>query len=261
MKKLILSVVLIAAITCQIFALACPKCNEANPEGSKFCASCGEKIVITPPAPAFIFCAECGEKNLGAAKFCAKCGNKLTLPAAVSAPKTASKPVVTPVLAPAPVVAAPVPVAAPPVAPAAKPRSDFMFGKKSSKAPKQAAVPSAYSDEKSLFCAGVNYTGASLRIKGFEIKYQISGDTKLYALRLYSGEMLYKGFELGSSDSNFAAGVEGGVFGGIQKKFGNIAVYFDAGIYYISVWQKNYVNNQFSDYGIVFNSGVNIYLF
>jgi len=125
----------------------------------------------------------------------------------------------------------------------------------------EASYDSSGSDDDKIFCFGLNYTGANIRIKGVELKYQISGDTKVTALRIYSGQTLYSGFELGTSDSRFAAGVEGGAFFGVQKKFGSLALYFDGGLYYVSVWQKNFVNNGFSDYGLIFNTGLNVYLF
>lgn len=50
--------------------MACTKCNNQIPIGSKFCAQCGEKVNEG------IYCISCGEKLLPNAKFCSKCGTK-----------------------------------------------------------------------------------------------------------------------------------------------------------------------------------------
>jgi ribosomal protein L40E len=50
--------------------MACQKCNNQIPAGSKFCAHCGEKINEAP------FCISCGERLIPNAKFCSKCGTK-----------------------------------------------------------------------------------------------------------------------------------------------------------------------------------------
>jgi len=75
---------------------SCPHCNASNPEGSKFCSSCGKEMVVTANCPSCNaqvaqgakFCPECGqslqEKNCSncnaklapGAKFCPECGTK-----------------------------------------------------------------------------------------------------------------------------------------------------------------------------------------
>jgi len=50
MKKLILALILFFTFTCTVFALTCPKCNQYNTEGSKFCISCGSKLAQSVPA-------------------------------------------------------------------------------------------------------------------------------------------------------------------------------------------------------------------
>jgi membrane protease subunit (stomatin/prohibitin family) len=49
-------------------ALACPKCQAAVPQGSKFCGSCGS------PMPAAAACPKCQAALAPGAKFCASCG-------------------------------------------------------------------------------------------------------------------------------------------------------------------------------------------
>lgn len=50
--------------------VACPKCQQPNPAGSKFCNSCGAAMGA-PKCPA------CGTQNPMGAKFCSNCGGKL----------------------------------------------------------------------------------------------------------------------------------------------------------------------------------------
>ena len=50
--------------------MICPTCDSANPDGAKFCNSCGTRL----PEP----CAACGTVNPTGAKFCNNCGSKLT---------------------------------------------------------------------------------------------------------------------------------------------------------------------------------------
>lgn len=55
----------------------CNGCGAENPESSKFCVECGQKIepeVITEK-----ICINCGSKNNATAKFCGSCGNDLSL--------------------------------------------------------------------------------------------------------------------------------------------------------------------------------------
>lgn len=48
----------------------CPNCNERIKEGSKFCPSCGQKLVAV--------CSKCGKEVEQGAKFCTECGEKLS---------------------------------------------------------------------------------------------------------------------------------------------------------------------------------------
>jgi membrane protease subunit (stomatin/prohibitin family) len=50
----------------------CPSCHTANPEGAKFCSSCGTSL--TPPR---IVCSNCQSENPVGARFCANCGQAL----------------------------------------------------------------------------------------------------------------------------------------------------------------------------------------
>src|SRR5512136_514313 len=87
------------AATAAAVMIACPKCGTANPQGNKFCASCGgklgQKTVPCPKCKAEVpegtkFCPECGGpvsatvkcKSCGAdasatSKFCPACGKAL----------------------------------------------------------------------------------------------------------------------------------------------------------------------------------------
>ncbi|KKK66997.1 hypothetical protein LCGC14_2958480, partial [marine sediment metagenome] len=62
--------------------MKCPKCQSENPEGSKFCVECGNKIEI--------ICPSCGSVNSPRFKFCNECGQKINLPAEASPPKDLS---------------------------------------------------------------------------------------------------------------------------------------------------------------------------
>jgi len=62
--------------------IVCPKCNAQNPQGTKFCGNCGNKLaagmVECPSCKAQVpegtkFCPECG-KPVAATKKCASCG-------------------------------------------------------------------------------------------------------------------------------------------------------------------------------------------
>lgn len=57
---------------------ACQVCGAANPEGTKFCSSCGAKLET--PAPAGNVCAACGTALLPGAKFCPSCGARCEAP-------------------------------------------------------------------------------------------------------------------------------------------------------------------------------------
>ena len=52
-------------------AIACPKCNTANPTGTKFCANCGN------PMPQAAKCPSCNSDIPPGSKFCPNCGAKL----------------------------------------------------------------------------------------------------------------------------------------------------------------------------------------
>ncbi|MCK7482828.1 MAG: zinc ribbon domain-containing protein [Candidatus Moduliflexus flocculans] len=49
------------------------KCGAQNAAGAKFCANCGEKVVVPGACP-------CGAQNAAGAKFCASCGKPLAGP-------------------------------------------------------------------------------------------------------------------------------------------------------------------------------------
>jgi len=52
--------------------MKCPNCQHENPENSKFCLKCGEKIELR--------CPQCGNSLPIDALFCNKCGHNLTVP-------------------------------------------------------------------------------------------------------------------------------------------------------------------------------------
>ena len=54
-------------------------CGHINPEGTKFCGSCGSKLEIPAPAAASAdnrFCTECGASVPGDSRFCPDCGHR-----------------------------------------------------------------------------------------------------------------------------------------------------------------------------------------
>ncbi|HEX2232098.1 MAG TPA: adenylate/guanylate cyclase domain-containing protein [Thermoleophilaceae bacterium] len=55
-------------------ALACANCGTENPEGARFCMSCGSPLART--------CPHCGAEAPPGARFCTSCGNSLDAPAA-----------------------------------------------------------------------------------------------------------------------------------------------------------------------------------
>jgi|BioPla2DNA2_1021312.scaffolds.fasta_scaffold17867_4 HSP20 family protein len=55
----------------------CTGCGAENPESSKFCVECGQKI--KPEVETEKICINCGFKNDATAKFCGNCGNDLSL--------------------------------------------------------------------------------------------------------------------------------------------------------------------------------------
>lgn len=80
--------------------IICPKCNTVNPEGMKFCGSCGTELVQpgqtcpncgaavpagmkfcgacgSPVTPQKRICPNCGQEISGGMKFCGSCGTKV----------------------------------------------------------------------------------------------------------------------------------------------------------------------------------------
>ena len=52
--------------------MTCPSCQTANPEGAKFCMSCGTALSAA--------CPQCGTELPGGARFCLQCGHQLAEP-------------------------------------------------------------------------------------------------------------------------------------------------------------------------------------
>ena len=46
----------------------CPQCGAENPEGTKFCRECGQKLAVKT------VCPSCGAENASGTKFCQECG-------------------------------------------------------------------------------------------------------------------------------------------------------------------------------------------
>jgi membrane protease subunit (stomatin/prohibitin family) len=61
-----------AAGQADVDTVECPNCHSANPEGAKFCASCGSSLV-----PLVVTCANCQAENPAGARFCSNCGQSL----------------------------------------------------------------------------------------------------------------------------------------------------------------------------------------
>lgn len=55
----------------------CQKCGVDNPEGSKFCASCGSPIPQQVSPATGSKCLQCGTENPAGGKFCLNCGKPL----------------------------------------------------------------------------------------------------------------------------------------------------------------------------------------
>lgn len=53
----------------------CPKCKASNPAGTKFCASCGQPMVVNNGGAAQIPCAKCSAMIPSTSKFCPSCGS------------------------------------------------------------------------------------------------------------------------------------------------------------------------------------------
>jgi RNA polymerase subunit RPABC4/transcription elongation factor Spt4 len=60
-------------------ARTCPDCGEVNPEGTRFCQSCGSRLGIQKPKS--FACQSCGAENAPGTRFCGECGAKLEAPA------------------------------------------------------------------------------------------------------------------------------------------------------------------------------------
>ena len=56
-------------------SIECPNCSAHNPEGAKFCSSCGTRLEV--PAAATVTCPSCNAENVAGAKFCSSCGTAL----------------------------------------------------------------------------------------------------------------------------------------------------------------------------------------
>ncbi len=52
--------------------IICPSCSAQNPEGNKFCGSCGKTL-----QPSMEKCPSCGAENLVTNKFCGECGKPM----------------------------------------------------------------------------------------------------------------------------------------------------------------------------------------
>jgi Double zinc ribbon len=65
--------------------LKCPRCQQENPLGQKFCGDCGARLALA--------CASCGASNPPGQKFCGECGAGL---ASETAGKSASPEAYTP---------------------------------------------------------------------------------------------------------------------------------------------------------------------
>lgn len=56
--------------------MKCPNCNHENPEGNKFCAECGTKLMVNS---SIIKCPNCHNQIPADSKFCPYCGTPITL--------------------------------------------------------------------------------------------------------------------------------------------------------------------------------------
>ena len=55
----------------------CPSCGTANAPGIKFCQECGNKLQADPPPEVPANCPNCGQENPPGTRFCGGCGTKL----------------------------------------------------------------------------------------------------------------------------------------------------------------------------------------
>ncbi len=60
----------VAPVAPAVAMMACPKCQQQNPVGSKFCNSCGAQLTGN------VKCPVCGTENALGSKFCNNCGTK-----------------------------------------------------------------------------------------------------------------------------------------------------------------------------------------
>jgi RNA polymerase subunit RPABC4/transcription elongation factor Spt4 len=56
----------------QTAALTCSACGTVNPEGTKFCQECGNKVGVAEKT----FCTNCGAELANGTRFCGECGAK-----------------------------------------------------------------------------------------------------------------------------------------------------------------------------------------
>ena len=56
--------------------IPCSACGAANPAGTKFCSTCGNKLESPAPVPENRVCPDCGAQVSLSSKFCGKCGYK-----------------------------------------------------------------------------------------------------------------------------------------------------------------------------------------
>ncbi len=54
--------------------MRCPRCQQDNPQGAKFCLECGARLALT--------CSKCSTELPAAAKFCLECGQPVAVPSA-----------------------------------------------------------------------------------------------------------------------------------------------------------------------------------
>ncbi len=64
--------------------MQCPQCQQANPDGQKFCGECGARLEVR--------CPSCGATNPPGQKFCGECGTRLIGGALPTSPATPAPP-------------------------------------------------------------------------------------------------------------------------------------------------------------------------